>query len=196
MDSNEFRRGARRLEDAFFMEQDRILIEKRDRLAQHKRTKVELSAVSGIHNDHLLEKLMELEISPKELAAISIAPLVAMAWSDGAVDDKERTATMAAAEKMGFAKGSECYEILGDWLTHKPKTELLDSWVHYVEAIVAEMSAEDVKAFREEILAHAAMVAKASGGVFGIASVSAAEKAVLAQLESAFERPKPAARAN
>jgi hypothetical protein len=184
----DYTRKAGHLEDSFFLNQDQVLINNMKKLEQRKRTKAELSEISGIHNDHLLEKFLELEISPKDLAAVSIVPLVVVAWADGSVDNKEREAALVAAEKMGFAKGCECYEILNDWLTHQPRNELLESWMHYVAALVADMGAEDTATFKKEVLEHASMVAKASGGLAGFAKVSAREKAVLAKLESAFQK--------
>jgi hypothetical protein len=175
------------LEAAFFLNQDAILIENLRKLEQRKRTKAELAAISGIHDDHLLTKLLELEVAPQDLAAISLVPLVCVAWADGIVDNKERTAVMLAAEKMGFAKDCECYAILNDWCTHKPDYKLLESWSHYVKALVKAMPKQDVASLKREILEHADMVAGASGGVFGFGKVSAKEKALLEQLSNVFE---------
>jgi hypothetical protein len=181
-------RNAGHLEQAFFLNQEAILIENMRKLEKRKRTAQELSAISGIQNQHLIEKFLELEIEPKDLAAVSIVPLVVVAWADGNVDDKERVAVMLAAEKMGFAKGCENFAMLQDWLTHKPKPQLLEAWTHYVEGIVSEMNSQDVASFQKEILEHAQMVAKASGGMLGMAKVSANEKAILTQLENAFAK--------
>jgi hypothetical protein len=181
-------RSAGQLEQAFFLNQENVLIENMRKLEKRKRTAEELAAISGIQNQHLIEKFLELEIEPKDLAAVSVVPLVVVAWADGSVDDKERAAVMLAAEKMGFSKGCENYAMLQDWLTHKPKPQLLDAWSHYVEGIVGEMSAQDTAVFKQEILEHAQIVAKASGGMLGMAKVSANEKAVLTQLENAFAK--------
>ncbi|RPJ77188.1 MAG: hypothetical protein EHM24_00590, partial [Acidobacteria bacterium] len=50
------------LEDMFFHEQDRRIIERRAKLQQLEQTKANLATVSGIHDDALLEKLIALEI--------------------------------------------------------------------------------------------------------------------------------------
>lgn len=175
------------LESAFFLAQDAVLIENLRKLEHRKRNKTELAAISGIHDDHLLERLVELEVTPQAMAAISLVPLVCVAWADGSIDAKERAAVLLAAEKMGFAKDCECYAILNDWLTHKPDAKLLESWEHYVSTLVKAMSKQDVAAFKRELLEHTQIVAKASGGFLGLGKVSANEKVLLEHLEKTFE---------
>ena len=99
----------RALEDAFFAEQDRKL---RDKLVAADPTaarRTALTETSGITDPQVLDRLMALDIGPETLAALSLVPLVLVAWADGTIDDKERTAVLKAAAEGHVALGSTGY---------------------------------------------------------------------------------------
>lgn len=68
----------------------------------------------------MLDKLAGLNIPSETLAAISLVPLVMVAWADGGIDQKERAAVLSAAAEEGLAKGGASYELLGEWLAERP----------------------------------------------------------------------------
>jgi hypothetical protein len=53
------------LEDIFFAQQDQKLVEQLQKLRQLQETKENLKAVSGITDDAVLQKLIDLKIRPK-----------------------------------------------------------------------------------------------------------------------------------
>ena len=59
----------RSLLDAFFREQDRQLVEQKVELRRLGETKEALAAVSGIKNDDILQRLVELKVRPEIVAA-------------------------------------------------------------------------------------------------------------------------------
>ena len=82
--------SGRSLEDAFFQQQDRELLACKTRLAKLAETKEALASVSGIKSDAVLQHLVDMNVRPETLAALSAIPLVEVVWADGHVDDKER----------------------------------------------------------------------------------------------------------
>jgi len=60
------------------------------------------------------------------------------------------------------------------------------AWGGYVTELVANLSAEEREAMRARLVERARKVAKAAGGMLGIASISDAEKRVIAALEKPF----------
>src|SRR5665647_792625 len=104
-----------KLDDLFFRKEDQKLINQLKALKKLKETKEALSEVSGIKNEHILQKLVELQVRPETLASLSLIPLVEVAWADGNVDTKEKELVLACAIKMGFQKGSPDHEILSQW---------------------------------------------------------------------------------
>ena len=83
-----FGHACSRLESAFFLMQDRELMEQLRQESSLKETKEALKQVSGIDNDVVLDKLVELQVRPEVVASLSLVPLVAVAWADGYADSK------------------------------------------------------------------------------------------------------------
>jgi hypothetical protein len=130
--------------------------------------------------------LFELGIHPETFAALSLVPLVMIAWSVDFVDSKERHQILKAAETEGVRPGEAAFELLQGWLEERPPTRLFDDWRAYINALTRTMPADQVAQLRDHILGRASRVARAAGGLFGLQTVSAAEKALLDQVESAF----------
>jgi hypothetical protein len=176
------------LEEAFFARENAKLRQQLRDLDNTKRKKEALAAASGITNDAVLEKLAALNISCETVAALALVPLIAIAWSDGSIDDKERAAVLAKAQEEGLSQGDVSHELFEQWLSQRPPANLLATWTDYVRALGETMSAEDRRFFKGRVLDRARGVADAAGGGFlGIGSkVSAPEQKVLDQLASAF----------
>ena len=127
----------------------------------------------------MLEKLAALNIGSETVAALALVPLIAIAWSDGSIDDKERAAVFARAQEEGASQGDVSRELFERWLSERPPANLLAMWKDYVRALMETMSAEDRRFFKGRVLDRARGVAEAAGGFLGIGSkVSAAEQKI------------------
>lgn len=178
----------RRLEDAFFLARDKKLIERLRQMRHMKETQAHLAEVSGIRNEKVLEKLVELNVRPETLAALALAPIICVAWADGAIDVKEKQAVLMAVEAIGRHKSDVDTALVDRWLSHKPDCSMIDAWTHYMEGLAGEMDAKSFSALKTEILLHADFVAKASGGILGLGpKISKAEKEVLAKIKKVLE---------
>lgn len=176
------------LEDQFFYKQDQILMEQFHRMQQMKETKASLARVSGITNDKILEKFVELDIRPEIAASLAMVPLVEVAWADGKVDQEEKAAVLKAAAESLFGKNSIDFKLLAQWLDHRPPRKLLDAWTHYVQGLCEQLTAVEKKKLKKEWIGHARQIAQAAGGFLGLGSkISKSERRVLDYLESAFE---------
>ena len=174
----------RSLEDEFFRREDKRLIEQLNTLKAAEATREALSKASGITTPAVLDKLIELGIRAETVAALSIVPLVEVAWADGALDPKERRAVL---ERAGVAQDSTAGALLGTWLDRQPDPKLLTAWTHLVQAMSQQLAPEEAARLKTGLLERARAVAGASGGTFGLGSkISSAEAAVLAKLEGAF----------
>ncbi len=175
------------LEDAFFAQQDAIL---RRRLGEKDETNARreaLSVTSGIKDDAVLDKLLAQNVTGATLAALSLVPLVVVAWADGSLDAKERSAILAGAEQAGLGKEHASYQLFEGWLARKPPPELVATWREYVSALSATLTDDARQALKSELLGRARAVAEAAGGFMGMGQkVSVAEAAVLGELEQAF----------
>lgn len=188
MDNNQliFQARAKTLEDAFFLQQDKILMEQFHRLEAMKQSKETLSKVSGITNPDILERLVELDIHPDLMASLALVPLVEVAWADGAVDAAEKEAILKA-EGQFFTKDSPDMAVLKQWMEHKPDRQLLEAWKEYIKGLCEQLTPHQKAALKAEVIGHARQVAEAAGGFLGLGSkISKAEQNLLKELEAAF----------
>jgi|WetSurMetagenome_2_1015567.scaffolds.fasta_scaffold00368_8 hypothetical protein len=182
-------RTSQNLLDSFFIKEDQKLIEKLRDMRKLAETKEELAKVSGIKNDAVLSRLVEMNVRPEALASLSLIPLVEVAWADGAIDENEKKAVLAATERMGFGTPGADYEIVRQWLNHRPDPAMLEAWSHYINGLCEKLSPEEKKSLKDEIVGHARSVAEASGGFLGLGNkISKAEDDMLKKLEAPFEK--------
>jgi hypothetical protein len=176
----------RALEEEFFRKEDQRLTAKLRELKARETSRGELSRISGIKNTAILDRLVELGIHAETLVALSIVPLAEVAWADGAIDAKEEQAILDRAAKSGVIPGSTSHDLLKSWLERRPEPRLLTAWIHMVQGINENLTAEQIEALRAGLVERVQAVARASGGVLGVSKVSRAEAEMIRQLESAF----------
>jgi hypothetical protein len=190
-DRDTLRERSKGLEDEFFRREDQKLLARLQEMRKAELNREELAKATGIKKPEVLDRLLKLGIQVETLAALSIVPLVEVAWADGSLDAKERAAVLEHAGEAGMTKGSPAYALLEAWLQHRPSQQLLDAWRDLVRAIRQEIGAEEAERLKAEIVERARLVARASGGVLGLGSkISGAEAAILAHLERPFETPR------
>jgi hypothetical protein len=174
------------LEEAFFLQQERKILERRRAERQLEETRRDLAAASGIRDEAVLDKLVALNIRPETVASLALAPLVEVAWCDSAVSADERKAVLDASSQTASKPAELDHELLAQWLTHRPEPALFAAWEQYVKGLCELLSASERLALKQEILDHCHQVARASGGLLGMGAVSAAEKAAMTRIEAAF----------
>jgi hypothetical protein len=177
------------LEEEFFAKHNRQLLQQLRQTTTAEARKEALAAVSGITDAAVLEQLAALDVSGETLAALSLVPLVEVAWADGRLDAKEQSALLAAAEQAGLGKNSPSYRLLEEWLRERPSPKLLETWKAYVAILSSTLNVQAKQALKQDLLGRARLVAEAAGGFLGLGKrISGAEQAVLTELEQAFEK--------
>ena len=177
----------RALEEAFFAKQNEVLRRKLHEASDGRAKREAFAAASGVTDDAVLDRLTALGIGADTLVALSLVPLVLVAWADGGIDARERRAVLAAAEEGGMGQDSAGHILLDGWLEKRPEPDLLATWKGYVAAISPSLGGDARAALQRELLGRARIVAEATGGLLGFGRrVSAAEEAVLRDLGAAF----------
>ena len=190
MDNPDFfqRKRGSSLEDLFFFEQDKILIERLRHLEKMKETKAAIAKVSGITDEDVLQRFVGLGIRPEIVASLALVPLIALAWADGKMDEEEKAAVLKAASKSFVSKDSVDFSLLQQWMEHKPGPRLLDAWRHYIKGLCQKLSTHQKTALKRDFIGHARQVAETTGGFLGLGNkMSKREKEMLEQLETAFD---------
>lgn len=155
----------------------------------HESTKKdELRRVSGMTDDAVLDQLVELGLSGKTVAALSLVPLIWVAWADGVIQDNERVAILNAARGKGLEEGTAGLQLLESWLEKKPEEPLFHAWEQYIKSLASHLNDEQNRLLRTQIVDFARVVAESAGGFLGIGRVSGGEEAVLRRISATFER--------
>ena len=120
-----------------------------------------------MHDTKAVQHLIALDISDESLAALSLIPLVEVAWADGNIDQSEKDAIVRAARSLAPAHDAATCELLNHWLTHKPDRGVLDAWHEYVGTYTQSLGAIARDAFKQQVLYCARTVAESAGGILG-----------------------------
>jgi len=178
----------RALENQFYENENQAKLAAMKEKLDTQGSKDELRKASGMSDDAVLDKLVALGMRSNTIAALSLVPLIQVAWADGKIQDNERTAILQGAHGKGLEQGSPGYELLQTWLTRPPQDELFSAWESYIKALTGQLNDEQNRLLKNQIVGFAKMVAAAAGGILGFGKVSASEDKVLHRIEAAFQR--------
>jgi len=174
------------LNEKFFKDMDDRLIEQLRTQQQQAEQTEALAQASGIEDPNLLAELVGSGVTTETLSAFRMVPLVAVAWSDGTVQDEERAAILQAASDKGLGEGTASRELLMTWLERKIPEDLITAWKEYAGSLSDSLSAAAVATLRAETVDQAEQIATAAGGILGLGSISGSEAKVIRDLKSAF----------
>ena len=176
------------MEDLFFIKEDQHLIAQLRKLEKLKETKEALAQASGIRDEALLQKFVDLDVRPETVASLSLIPLIEVAWADGHVDEDERKALLTAVDQFGIKAGDLDYELVKGWTLRRPDPQLLEAWEHYIGHLCERLMPLERKALKKELMEQTAAIAEASGGILGLGNkVSPAERKMLDRLAASFK---------
>lgn len=176
----------RALEYEFFHRVDeRLLKELREKIESEEQGK-SLGDATGIVDEAVLAELVDIEITTQTIFALSLFPLVWIAWADGRIEEEESKAILAAAHSRGHERDTASHQLIENWLARQPDARIQQVWKDYVHALCQVLSSEAVATLRQDILTRTTQVAEAAGGILGFHKVSRAQEKVLAEVKQAF----------
>lgn len=182
--SDSLTKRAKGLEDVFFARKNQELLsalkEKQDKEAQKKFFADNFAYL----NDSYIDSLLSAGVRSETFAALTLIPLVQVAWADNNIDEKEKLAIVSAAEDSGLK--SDALKLLSSWLQDKPEDSLFTAWKDYVSQLKTHLNEDQILPIREDVLAKAEGVAAAAGGFLGVGSISGEEKNILKTIAETF----------
>jgi predicted RND superfamily exporter protein/CRP-like cAMP-binding protein len=146
-----------------------------------------LSLSDGPDDSAWVGQLAGMGIDAGTVAALTLIPLIEVAWADGKMEENERRAVLAGAEAHGIATNSSSFRLLEMWLSDPPEPDLVAAWREYISAVCRTLSFEGKLRLKSSLIGGARDVAESAGGFLGFRSVSPAEEQVLSRLEQAFD---------
>lgn len=187
MPQNIFQKRESALEYEFFHRVDEQLLARLRAKLDFEKQEQALADATGIHDEAVLEELAGLGIGAETIFAMSLFPLVWVAWADGNVEETERRAILEAAHSAGHERDTASHELIDRWLDHEPDADLMTAWKDYVGALCATLTEESRQTLKQDVMDRTRAVAKCAGGVLGFHRVSAAQNEILEEVEAAFE---------
>jgi hypothetical protein len=177
------------LEDEFFRKREKEVLQRLREKHAREESLGALAEICGFSDENVLGRLVDLGIEAETLASLSLAPLLAVAWADGKIEDREREAILSVAVDKGIHEGTAARELLESWLQGGFSRGMVDAWHDYIRAVCEELGPDERAALQAELLDRARDVAAAAGGFLGLGSkISRAEQQVLDRLAAAFEQ--------
>ncbi len=178
----------RALEECFFQRHnEKLLNEFRQHLASMERRE-QLADASGVHDDAVLDRLLALDIGPETLAALTLIPLVEVAWADGKVPEAQKAAVLKASEQAGVSRDDDAYPLLDGWLTQRPEPQMLTAWKEYTAALRRNLDDQAVDQLKHDLLDRAETIARVAGRFLGFGErIGKAERRMLDELASVFD---------
>jgi len=186
MDKDAFEDRRRSLEEAFFRKENLHVLESLRGKRQREAAVRALREASGILDEHLLGLFVGVGIDAPSLAALSLVPLVWVAWADRGMDRGEREALLEAAAGEGIEKNTPAYTLLESWIDERPKPALFEAWTAYTQGVVRSLAKDAAELAKQDVAGRARRIAEATGGLLGLGSISNSEKEIIAKIESAF----------
>lgn len=159
-----------------------------DRQSGKAASTVRLSPTASFIQDATMDQRFAFQPHGKMLAALSLAPFVAVAWAEAGVDDAERALVLSWAAELGLTKGEPGYALLEHWLSEPPASHLLETWKrHYVDALSRSLSSEAKKEFKRHVMRRARELVQTASDLSSVDQApSGNEHAVMGEIDSAL----------
>jgi hypothetical protein len=178
----------RSLEEEYFRRKDKELLERareQEAIVQRRR---QLAAALGIDADDAVTGALDaLGFEGGTAPLLEVVPAIQVAWADGTLPAKERAEierVLARPELKAAAQAGA--GLVAQWLSRQPSEELYRLAIDALRLRVSRLEAEARTQLVRKILADCNAVAAASGGVFGLGSLSSAEADRIRDLAAAL----------
>jgi hypothetical protein len=174
------------LEEEYFRKKEFALLEKLKAVFQKKVDKEAIRKATGVTNEQLLDRLVDLQLNGEMMGAFELYPLVEIAWADGDLSESEARSVLAAGEKRGVAPGSRAHRMLEERLHKGPEPDLRKVWFAYAEELKKVLSPQELETFRNDLLQRARDIVAATGHLERLLADIGGEREVLAAIERAL----------
>jgi hypothetical protein len=155
--------------------------------AEERSARDRIAEATGITDTGLLAELAGLGIRVETLSALTLVPLIEVAWVDGEMDAAERERILAGAASVGIEPGSISYRLLEIWIDESPAPDLTNLWHDFTRALCAQLTPAEAERLEQNVVGRARSVAAAAGDARERSPhVSPVEEACLAKLAEAF----------
>jgi hypothetical protein len=182
MTEDAFKERGRSFEEEYFRKHEAKLIAKLRERGRLEEISEALALKLQIDSPGLLSRIMALGVTVETGPAFLLAPLVQVAWAEGAVTDRERATVLRLTKERGIEPTSPAYAQLEAWLSQRPVDALFDAAIEAIKSGLSVLTPEERADRIRRIVDACRQVADASGGLsrlVGLGGVSNEEEALL-----------------
>lgn len=174
--------------DSMFAAKNEELLAKLREQIKHDEELEALSKAIGIDDKQLVQRLMDLGITAHSMAALTMYPMVCVAYADGVLNLEERDLIMKMASEWNMKPGDPGFEVLNHWLVDGPTEDGFAVWKKYIQTVMTQMTPQQIADLKVSIMHRSNAVATAVGDVLGRFGnrTNKAEEARLAEIKSVF----------
>lgn len=151
------------LEENYFRNQDAKLLQQLRQGSKLDDLALALADKLSVDKPELLVRVRELGVTADTAAAFLLAPLVQIAWAEGAVTRPEREAVLHLARERGIEDGSPAHGQLTAWLDSRPDDALFDAAVEAIKSGLTVLPGSEKEERITRITDACRRVAEASG---------------------------------
>lgn len=148
----------------------------------------DLAEVLGIRDESILEEFANLGFTSRTAPAIELLPMAFVAWANNSVTEEECTAAVRLIHDSQLSEFPATWPVVQAWLDGQPSQELWELWARYLHARFNYLTKSQQTKLCQEVLNHARIVARASGGWLGFRAICKSEEMVIEAIEAVFER--------
>jgi hypothetical protein len=188
MSQDIFGKRGKYFEEEFFRKKDFDLLEKLKGVFQKKMDKEDLRQASGVTNEQLLDRMVEIQLKGEMMTAFQLYPLVEIAWADGDLSESEARSVLAAGEEHGIRPGTKPYEMLDQRLHKGPDPEVRKIWFLYAEELRKNLTPRELEIFRDDLLARARAVVASTGHLERLLVDVGGERRIMSAIEKALTK--------
>lgn len=179
------------LEDSYFRQQDAKLLKRLREGAALDDIAIALGEKLQLDNPELLAQARDVGITRETASAFLVAPLVQVAWAEGSVTERERTAVLRLALDRGVEANSPAYSQLVTWLEVRPPEALFDAALRVIRSGLSVLPLNERDERIKRIIDACREVAEASGSevarLLGLGDgVSGSEASILDTIANAL----------
>jgi hypothetical protein len=175
-------------EDHYFLKLEQERLEELRKNAMRDEETRRLMEAAGIRDPELVRQLADAGFDAETFRVLYLVPLVQIAWSDGAVSQRESEQVLNVASLHGIGVGSAAYERLAAWLAERPSDEFFHTCLRGIKAMLRHRPAAEAQALSQDLVWYCTRIASASGGFLGLGPrVSREEETLLTRLAAELD---------
>jgi hypothetical protein len=157
-------------------------IERARRRAEIQRHRQLIGQAIGVFNEELLTDLQLVGFTAETIVLLELAPLIQIAWADGAVSERQRDIILEIAFRELVSEGTPAHNRLTAWLQRCPPDEIFDASLSAIHAKLDPLEPEVRGTLQREFVRACTAVALAADSVLGDHKISVEEGRVVARI--------------